>query len=130
VVRYRGREAGPRTAPAARAGAGSASSLAAENVTLREKVRELGKEREIPRRTAKYFAGETRRRAAAGSSPTTTCPGRRAPVPHHRSVDGLDRETNGEKAMRCRVRELLVAEITAIAEGAAGAAIAEGAGEA
>ncbi|QUQ65265.1 transposase [Kutzneria sp. CA-103260] len=35
-------------------------SLEAENAALCRKVRESGEEREIPRKAAKYFAGQTR----------------------------------------------------------------------
>ncbi|MFI8829346.1 transposase [Streptomyces sp. NPDC053431] len=39
---------------------GSAAAWEVENAALRKKIRELEEEREILRKAAKYFAGETR----------------------------------------------------------------------
>jgi transposase len=54
----RGVAAGP-AAPAARPGQAS-GSVEEENVELRRRIRELEEERDILRKAARYFAGETR----------------------------------------------------------------------
>lgn len=47
------------TEQAARPGASEATAMEKENQQLRARVKELELEREILRRAAKYFAGET-----------------------------------------------------------------------
>jgi transposase len=59
-VRADDQRQGGQGGPVVSAGPGSTGSVEDENAALRRRVRELEEERDILRKAARYFAGETR----------------------------------------------------------------------